>query len=166
MTRFTVRNALGFDEFMRYLAERAHGRRPTGPPQKRPPIKRATFERRAPTRPIDPPPVSAPAPRQQEAPEPIPDKQRRKKERRRATSARQRAKACRTVRGVELLAADPCAYCAEQRPTTHDHIEPVTRGGAHSLDNLVRACWRCNREKNTQSLLVFLARRRLLRAQS
>lgn len=74
------------------------------------------------------------------------------------------AKACRFVMGIETLAADPCAYCGASNPTTHDHVEPIKSGGEHSLDNLVRACWRCNREKNVQPLLLFLARRALRRA--
>lgn len=85
----------------------------------------------------------------------------RKKERRKGTNAKRDAKACKYLPGIEFLAMDPCAYCGCANPTTHDHIEPVSRGGAHDVENLTKACWRCNREKNTQPLALFLARRAL-----
>jgi 5-methylcytosine-specific restriction endonuclease McrA len=87
----------------------------------------------------------------------------KKKAKRKATAARQKAKACRSIPGIEYLAADPCAYCGDSLPTTHDHIDPVSKGGEHDLYNLVRCCRRCNFAKGTQTLLVFLARRALRR---
>lgn len=66
------------------------------------------------------------------------------------------------VVGVGLMERDPCVYCGGVG-AVYDHIEPLKRGGAHVLENVARACWRCNGEKNTQRLLVFLARRALKR---
>ena len=36
---------------------------------------------------------------------------------------------------------------------------PVSRGGAHDVDNIAGACDYCNKSKNDSPLLVWLARR-------
>lgn len=56
--------------------------------------------------------------------------------------------------------ADPCVYCGA--PSEHwDHMESRHRGGWNHIDNLIRACARCNTSKRTRSPLVYLAMRRL-----
>lgn len=52
-----------------------------------------------------------------------------------------------------LLARDAgtCAYCG-QAATTIDHIVPRSRGGAHTWDNVVSACARCNQVKADRAL--------------
>lgn len=43
---------------------------------------------------------------------------------------------------------------------TRDHLLPLSRGGSNSSDNIVAACWPCNREKGTMTAgeyRVFLA---------
>lgn len=41
-----------------------------------------------------------------------------------------------------------CQYCGERgKKLECDHVVPVSRGGAHSDDNLVTACFSCNRSK-------------------
>ena len=42
----------------------------------------------------------------------------------------------------------PCFYCGKFAPITLDHITPVSRGGRHSIGNLVSACRSCNSSKN------------------
>lgn len=50
-----------------------------------------------------------------------------------------------------------CAYCGGKSPEIHqEHIVPLSKGGAHSVDNVVPACPRCNMAKGTKSLLIFL----------
>lgn len=39
-----------------------------------------------------------------------------------------------------------CAYCGGHA-TTVDHVVSVANGGTDDLDNLVAACWPCNRRK-------------------
>jgi 5-methylcytosine-specific restriction endonuclease McrA len=57
-----------------------------------------------------------------------------------------------------VLLNDPCSYCGE--PTEHiDHIQPLTRGGAHAWDNLTGACKSCNSRKHNKDLLTFLLTR-------
>jgi 5-methylcytosine-specific restriction endonuclease McrA len=49
-----------------------------------------------------------------------------------------------------------CAYCLCADAEAFDHVEPIARGGAHSLDNLVPACTRCNSSKNARTLMQWL----------
>jgi hypothetical protein len=53
-----------------------------------------------------------------------------------------------------------CVYCLRRAPLTQDHVEPLARGGAHAIDNVVPACLTCNTSKNDTTLLQFLLRRR------
>jgi 5-methylcytosine-specific restriction endonuclease McrA len=72
-----------------------------------------------------------------------------------------------TGRGVspaewrEALAASLglCAYCnGTLTPPTFDHIDPISRGGEHDVDNLAVACKPCNDSKGDTPLLVWLAK--------
>lgn len=42
-----------------------------------------------------------------------------------------------------------CAYCGEKKPLTRDHIIPLSKGGGHTLSNIVPACRSCNSKKGT-----------------
>jgi 5-methylcytosine-specific restriction endonuclease McrA len=60
-----------------------------------------------------------------------------------------------------LLDTPLCPYCCEQmtRDTaTIDHIEPISRGGAHTADNLAAVCASCNQSKHAMPLVAFLLR--------
>ena len=52
-----------------------------------------------------------------------------------------------------------CVYCGQPRKPTMDHIEPVSKGGEHGVENVVPACRRCNSSKSGKSLIVWLAGR-------
>jgi 5-methylcytosine-specific restriction endonuclease McrA len=52
-----------------------------------------------------------------------------------------------------------CVYCFERRPLTLEHVEPLSRGGAHDLSNAVMACMSCNASKRAKPLLYWLATR-------
>lgn len=43
-----------------------------------------------------------------------------------------------------------CAYCGERKPLTIEHVVPLSRGGRHSVGNIVPACFRCNSSKNAR----------------
>lgn len=52
----------------------------------------------------------------------------------------------------ELIARQKCcAYCkkpfTKKRPSTIDHVIPLSRGGQHTISNLVLACKSCNSHK-------------------
>lgn len=47
-----------------------------------------------------------------------------------------------------------CAYCGKHtRDLERDHVVPLSAGGADSIDNIVPACFDCNRNKHASSLL-------------
>lgn len=56
---------------------------------------------------------------------------------------------------IQLLRADPCAFCGDSSYGL-DHIESQKRGGSHNWDNLAGICVRCNSRKRTSSLLGYL----------
>ena len=48
-----------------------------------------------------------------------------------------------------------CCYCGETPPSVTlevDHIEPVSKGGSNDMNNLVTACFSCNRGKTNIQL--------------
>ncbi|WP_110588286.1 HNH endonuclease [Microbacterium suaedae] len=55
-----------------------------------------------------------------------------------------------TRRGVLRRDAHRCAYCG-RNATTIDHVQPRSRGGADSWENLVAACVRCNNVKSDRT---------------
>lgn len=64
----------------------------------------------------------------------------------------------------ELLQAyqNKCAYCNKHLTApTHDHVIPLSRGGEHTLENIVPACWQCNRLKYTRTALEFVLQRQV-----
>lgn len=51
-----------------------------------------------------------------------------------------------------------CAYCGADA-TTRDHVVPLIRGGADSIDNIAPACHSCNSSKRDRPVSVFLMSR-------
>ena len=54
---------------------------------------------------------------------------------------------------VMLRDSKTCVYCGAQA-TEIDHVIPVSRGGSHSLSNLVASCTPCNQTKNHKQRLT------------
>lgn len=52
-----------------------------------------------------------------------------------------------------------CSYCNGYAPLELDHIEPVSKGGAHDIENATPACRPCNSTKSDTPLLLWLATR-------
>ncbi len=53
-----------------------------------------------------------------------------------------------------------CHYCAKQLTrfsATLDHIQPASKGGDNSFDNLVTACLHCNAERGNKPVMDFIA---------
>lgn len=55
-----------------------------------------------------------------------------------------------TRRGVLRRDGHRCAYCGAAA-TTIDHVQPRSRGGADSWENLVACCLRCNNVKGDRT---------------
>lgn len=55
------------------------------------------------------------------------------------------------------LYENKCAYCdMELMQPTQDHVIPLSKGGTHTLSNIVPACMKCNQKKNAQDVETFL----------
>lgn len=55
-----------------------------------------------------------------------------------------------------------CAYCgATDRPLQKDCVQPISRGGRYTLDNVVPACASCNASKCNDEVTGWLRRKRL-----
>lgn len=57
-----------------------------------------------------------------------------------------------------------CGYCGRilvnqlgPGKRTLEHMRPVTRGGSHSIDNVIPACFACNRQKDDRTLVEYAA---------
>ena len=53
-----------------------------------------------------------------------------------------------------------CSYCSKYCTTNYqiDHIDPISKGGTHTLDNFTIACPSCNSSKNATPLLIWMAK--------
>jgi 5-methylcytosine-specific restriction endonuclease McrA len=56
---------------------------------------------------------------------------------------------------VEIILADPCAYCGAV-PDSIDHVTPTSGGGTSDWFNLTPSCRPCNTRKGRQPLLLAL----------
>lgn len=55
-----------------------------------------------------------------------------------------------------------CAYCrATGLPVQRDCIQPISRGGRYTLDNVVPACASCNASKHNGEVTAWLRRKKL-----
>jgi 5-methylcytosine-specific restriction endonuclease McrA len=54
-------------------------------------------------------------------------------------------------RGVLRRDSNRCAYCSKSA-TTIDHVQPKSRGGKDTWENLVACCLRCNNKKGDRTL--------------
>jgi 5-methylcytosine-specific restriction endonuclease McrA len=52
-----------------------------------------------------------------------------------------------------------CGYCGDSGVLQADHRVPLSRGGAHKIENIIPACGPCNREKATMTEGEFRRRR-------
>lgn len=52
-----------------------------------------------------------------------------------------------------------CAYCGKESKLTLDHIIPLSKGGTHSKNNVVPACYHCNSSKGNKTLEEWNAKR-------
>jgi hypothetical protein len=62
-----------------------------------------------------------------------------------------------------------CHYCKKQLTrfsVTLDHIQPVSKGGDNSYENLVTACLLCNSQRNALPIMDYLTRTRSAPKQS
>lgn len=75
----------------------------------------------------------------------------------RAYLARRAGNTVYKIKDAELrkMRLQPCFYCGAAKSGTIDHIVPISRGGQHSIGNLVPACRSCNGRKHNKFLIVW-----------
>lgn len=61
------------------------------------------------------------------------------------------------------LFSNRCAYCFEPADLQMDHVEPLSLGGLHEIDNVAPACLACNSSKNDDRLVVWMSKQAKLR---
>ena len=55
-----------------------------------------------------------------------------------------------------------CAYCGTtDKPLQRDCVQPISRGGRYTLDNIAPACSSCNASKCNDEVTGWLRRKRL-----
>ena len=55
-----------------------------------------------------------------------------------------------------------CAYCGETAKTMQkDCVQPLSRGGRYTLENVVPACGSCNASKSNDEVTSWLRRKKL-----
>ena len=55
-----------------------------------------------------------------------------------------------------------CAYCtATDRALQRDCVQPISRGGRYTLDNIVPACGSCNASKSNDEVTSWMRRKKL-----
>jgi 5-methylcytosine-specific restriction endonuclease McrA len=54
-----------------------------------------------------------------------------------------------------FIYASNCFYCGSNKKIEMDHVIPVSRGGRHSIGNLVAACKKCNISKSNKLVMEW-----------
>lgn len=49
----------------------------------------------------------------------------------------------------------PCFQCGSMKDQSLDHIIPISRGGSHSVGNIMTLCLPCNKSKNAKLLVEW-----------
>jgi 5-methylcytosine-specific restriction endonuclease McrA len=57
-----------------------------------------------------------------------------------------------TVKELSKIKNSICLYCGSNKNITVEHVIPVSRGGTHSIGNLVPACGSCNYSKGAKTI--------------
>jgi len=52
-----------------------------------------------------------------------------------------------TTKDVMAIHSMPCTACSAPSPSEADHLVPISKGGGHTLDNLIPLCHSCNKSK-------------------
>lgn len=57
--------------------------------------------------------------------------------------------------GIQKRYQYRCAYCQQRRPLTKDHIVPISKGGFHTMVNVIPACRSCNSSKGNRPAHLY-----------
>ena len=62
-----------------------------------------------------------------------------------------------TDKEIKKLYQSECFYCGSNERIQLDHVVPISKGGQHSIGNLVPACQKCNASKHNKFLTEWKA---------
>lgn len=62
-----------------------------------------------------------------------------------------------TEKELKKLYSSSCIYCGSLNSIEADHVIPISKGGRHSIGNLVPACRSCNASKKNKFLVEWKA---------
>ena len=57
-----------------------------------------------------------------------------------------------TKKEFEKIYSSNCFYCGSSNEIQTDHIIPISKGGRHSIGNIVASCRKCNQSKGSKFL--------------
>jgi 5-methylcytosine-specific restriction endonuclease McrA len=60
---------------------------------------------------------------------------------------------------LKRLYSSPCFYCGSTNSIHADHVIPISKGGRHSIGNLIPACAKCNMSKGSKLLIEWRGRK-------
>ena len=60
---------------------------------------------------------------------------------------------------LKKLYAQNCFYCESNEKIQLDHVIPISKGGSHSIGNIVPACRKCNLEKSDKFIAEWKLRK-------
>ena len=83
-----------------------------------------------------------------------PEKNRTKRARRRASELAAKGYVVTPKEMGELYRRN-CIYCGSMEKIEIDHVIPLSRGGNHSIGNLVPSCQYCNRSKGSKTIMEW-----------
>lgn len=64
-----------------------------------------------------------------------------------------------SLKELKKIYSSPCFYCGSTDSIQADHVIPVSRGGQHSIGNLLPACAKCNMSKGSKLLIEWRGRK-------
>jgi len=64
-----------------------------------------------------------------------------------------------TAKELLRIKNSPCVHCGAKGNTHIDHVVPVSKGGRHSIGNLMPLCKSCNLSKHDSFYFVFKIRK-------
>lgn len=56
---------------------------------------------------------------------------------------------------IQKIYNSPCFYCGSFEKIQADHVIPISRGGSHSIGNLVSCCYKCNPSKGDKTIMEW-----------
>jgi 5-methylcytosine-specific restriction endonuclease McrA len=60
---------------------------------------------------------------------------------------------------LKRIYSSPCFYCGSTNSIHADHVIPISKGGRHSIGNLLPACAKCNMSKGSKLLIEWRGRK-------